>query len=511
MVHYREILRLENAGYSQRKIAESVHSSRKTIREVSQLAKDKGVHWPLPEKMTNEAIKKALYPQKEAKRKRKMPDYETLHKELARPGVTLTLLWSEYCQQCAAEKQLPYQYTQFCDYYRAYAQKTKATMRIKRKPGELLEVDWAGKTLTVYDPITGEAYPAYIFVATLPCSLYSYAHAFADMKTDHWINAHMNAYRFFGGSTRILVPDNLKTAIIKNTRDDLVFNRTYNEMAEHYNTAVIPARPVSPKDKPNAEGAVGVISTWIIAALRNEQFFSFPELNQAIDKRLTTFNTTPFQKKPGSRLSAFEEEEKPFLQPLPAYEYEMALWSKAVVQKDYLITVAKNKYSVPYEFIGHSVEVRYTTKTVEVFYHHHRIASHIRRIGYADPQILPEHMPEKHRRYLARNKETYIQWAQTIGESTLTVIKTFFASVKVEQQAYRNGSALMRLSDKYSVERLENACTRALTYTPSPSLKNIRTILQTGQDKVKADQPKTNKTQNPHSFLRGAQYFGGDA
>ena len=201
MVNYREILRLEKAGYSQRKIAESVHSSRKTIRDVCKGAKDKGIHWPLREKMTNEAIQKTLHPEREAKRRRKMPDYDTIHKELARPGVTLTLLWSENCQQCAAEKQIPYHYTQFCDYYRVYAQKTKATMRIKRNPGELLEVDWAGKTLTVYNQITGEAHPAYLFVATLPCSLYSYAHAFEDMKTEHWINAHTPGHAIKGNGT----------------------------------------------------------------------------------------------------------------------------------------------------------------------------------------------------------------------------------------------------------------------------------------------------------------------
>lgn len=205
---------------------------------------------------------------------------------MAKPSVTLTLLWSEYFIQAENEGQIPYQYTQFCDNYRSFARKTKATMRIKQTPGELLEVDWAGKTLNVYDDITGEVSPAYVFVASLPCSLYRYAEAFLSMKSENWLSAHINAYRFFGGSTRILVPDNLKTAVITHGRSEIILNRSYQEMAEHYNTAVIPTRPRAPKDKPTAEGSVGVISTWIIAALRNEKFFSIESLNEAIKRKL---------------------------------------------------------------------------------------------------------------------------------------------------------------------------------------------------------------------------------
>lgn len=236
-------------------------------------------------------------------------------------------------------------------------------------------------------------------------------------------------------------------------------------MAEHYNTAVIPARPRAPKDKPNVEGTVGVLSTWIIAALRNEKFFSLTELNTAVSKKLMEFNIKPFQKKKGSRLIAFEEEEKSYLQPLPASPYEMAVWSTAKIQPDYLITVEKNKYSVPYEFIGHTVDIRYTSKTIEVFFKGHRIASHVRCYGYCEPRILKEHMPEKHQRYLTWNRDTFLDWAKQVGESTTSVMKSFMTSVKVERQSYKTCSALMRLADRYSVSRIEVACERALPYT----------------------------------------------
>ena len=357
-------------------------------------------------------------------------------------------------------------------------------MRIKRKPSELLEVDWAGKTLKVYDDITGEVSQVYVFVASLPCSLYSYAESFLSMKSENWLSAHINAYRFFGGSTRILVPDNLKTAVITHGRSEIILNLSYQEMAEHYNTAVIHARPRALKDKPTAEGSVGVISTWIIAALRNEKFFSIESLNEAIKRKLEDFNQKPFQKKEGSRFSAFEDEEQSYLQPLPAAHYEMDAWSTATIQPDYVITVEKVKYSVPYEYIGQKVDIRVASKTIEVLYHHQRIASHVKKVSSQEPQILKEHMPENHKRFLEYNKESFLEWAATVGSSTLVVMKHFLTSVQVEKQSYKTCSSLMKLADRYSVSRIEKACTRALYYTSTPNLRNIRTILKTSQDKV---------------------------
>ncbi len=507
MVNYREILRLRPL-FSQREIAQSVHSSRDTIREVYTLADERGLAWPLPEELTNEDIRNMLYPQSKFQLNRKTPDCQYMHQELARPGVTLTLLWSEYCEQCNATGLIPYQYTQFCEFYRKYVRSTRATMRIKRKPGEILETDWAGSTLTVSDSITGEANTAYVFVAALACSQYSYAEAFTSMATENWINAHVHAYGYFGGATRIVTPDNLKTGIIKNTRYEVIANRSYQEMAEHYGTAIIPARVRKPKDKPNAEGTVGVISTWIIAALRNEKFFTFEELNKAIREKLDKFNAEPFQKKEGSRFSAFVNEEKPFLLPLPASAYEMAVWATATIQADYLITVGNVKYSVPFDLIGQKVDIRYTSKTVEVFFHGNRMASHIRRHGVVDPIVIPEHMPENHRRYLEQGKDTYLKWASGVGPATETVMKAILGAHKVEQQSYRACGSLMKLSDRYSVARIEYACSRALQYTPSPSIKNIQTILKTGQDKVKPEK-SIPTVSGKYGFTRGADYFGG--
>lgn len=509
MVNYHEILRLRNFGYTKRQIASCLHCSRNTISEIYELSDLMRISWETHSSASNRDIYLLLYPEKENPELRKVPDCNLIHKELAKQGVTLTLLWSEYCEQARSEGLIPYQYTQFCDHYRYYVKKTKATMRIKRKPGELLEVDWAGTTLFITDQITGELIPAYVFVAALSCSQYSYAEAFPSMKTESWIQAHVNAYRYFQGVTRILVPDNLKTGVVKHGKTEVILNNTYQEMAEHYGTAVIPARPYSPKDKPNAEGAVGIISIWIIAALRNERFFSFAELNHAIKIKLDNFNQKPFQKKQGSRLSAFEEEEKSFLLPLPAHPYELSSWASATIQMDYLITVDKCQYSVPYEYIGQAVDIKYTDKTIEVFFKNTRIASHLRRSQANSPVILTEHMPENHKRYLSRNGDTYREWAESVGKNTLCFMEILLTSFKIEEQAYKSCGVLMKLADRYSLERIETACEKVFHYTPKPSIKMIQTFLKTGQDRLKiSEKMQTENKGERYGFTRRKNEIG---
>lgn len=512
MTKYREILRLHSQGISNRSIATACQCSRNTVAEVLKEASVHTISWPLPEDITEGNLREILFPNRQNVTNRKIPDSEYLHKELAKSGVTLSLLWSEYCETCRLNGDIPFMYSQFCRYYRKYAQTTKATMRISRKPGELMEVDWAGSTVGLINDFNFETSPAYVFVASLACSQYTYVEAFPSMKSEHWIEGHKNAFKHFGGVTRILVPDNLKTGVEKASNYNPVINKTYQEMAEHYGSVVIPARVRKPRDKPNAEGAVGIITTWIIAALRHQQFFSLVDLNVAIQQKLIEFNERPFQKKPGSRLSAFLEEEKHFLMPLPTSPYVIATWMKATVQHDYHINVDKMHYSVPYEYIKCEVDIRVTLHVVEAFYEDHRIASHKRLNGIIGQRTtLPEHMPDNHKQYLEWNSDRFIAWADKAGPSILMTIKSALASHKVAQQGYRSAMAFVKLADKYSIERLEAACTRALSYSPSPSLKSVKTILKTGQDKC-AHEPEldltTSKT-SVHSYTRGADYYGG--
>ena len=367
MTNYREILRLKKLGLNNSQIAQSLGCSRTTVIQVLSVAEEKGISYPLPEDLSDRKLSELLFPSDRSKPEYKMPDYEYVHKELQKNGVTLNLLWLEYCEKCREKGELPYQLTQFKKHYRDYAVKTNATMHLNHKPGEIMQVDWAGDTATVIDTDTGEAIPAYVFVSSLPYSGYAYVEAFFSMNQECWIAAHVNAFRYYGGVTRILQCDNLKTGVISHGRNEVTLNKAYNEMAEHYGTAILPCRVRAPKDKAMVEGTVGVISNYIIGALRNRQFLSLAELNEAIFERLEAFNHKPFQKKDGSRASVFEEE-KPFLLPLPKRPFELSEWKIATVAPNYHISVDKQNYSVPYEYIKQKVDVRITRSTVEVFF-----------------------------------------------------------------------------------------------------------------------------------------------
>jgi transposase len=272
MTNYKEVLRLTSLGINNSQIAAALGCSRTTVITVLKKAGEKGITYPKTENLSNRELGEKLFPSEKGKLVYKMPDCDYIHREMAKSGMTLQLLWFEYCDACTDSGEIPYQLTQFKKYYREYLTQTKATMHINRRPGELLEVDWAGQTVGIVDTDTGEIIPAYIFVATLPYSGYSYVEAFLHQKEEAWITAHVNAYQFFGGTTRILVPDNLKTGVDKVTKSETIINRVYQEMAQHYDTAVLPARVKSPKDKASVEGSVGIISNWILAAIRNQQF-----------------------------------------------------------------------------------------------------------------------------------------------------------------------------------------------------------------------------------------------
>jgi transposase len=477
------------------------------VAKVLGRAEEMGITWPLPESMGDKALDAELFGARQTANARKQPDYEYIHRELSRSGVTLSLLWNEYCEACRLEGSLPLMYTQFCLHYRQYAVIHKATLHIDHKPGEQMEVDWAGTTMSLQDNITNKAIPVYLFVAALSCSGCAYAEGFLSQNQESWIAAHVNAFAYFGGVAKILVPDNLKTGVVGYDWYTPVINKVYHEMAEHYGTVVIPARVRKPKDKPRVEGTVGILSTWIIAALRNRQFFSLAELNNAVKAKLSEFNEKPFQKKTGNRKSALDEE-KPFLLTLPAHSFEMAEWRIATVQFNYHVAVDKMNYSVPCEYIKRKVDVRITKNMVEIFYDGNRIASHARLHGRSGQyDTIPEHMPANHQQYTQWNAERFLSWGRSIGEKTETVVAAILASRQVEQQSYKACIGLLKLADRYSVARLEAACNRALSYTATPSLKSIQTILKTGNDKLSNEANSQEVSTSQHAFTRGAEYY----
>lgn len=441
---------------------------------------------------------------------RSMPDFEYVRKELRKNGVTKKLLWTEYLEKCRLEGSIPLMYSQFCYVCQQDEIRRRATMHIDRKPGEKVEVDWAGDTAELADPHTGEITKAFLFVGVMSYSQYPYVEAFLNEKQDAWITAHIHMFQWFGGVPQILVPDNCKTAVNHTggwyTQE---LNTTYHEMAEHYGIAIISARVRRPKDKASAEGTVGDISTWITAALRNEQFFSLAALNQAIRQKLEDFVTRPFTRKDGTRRQLFEDDEQALLAPLPKYPYELASWKEATVQYNYHVFFDKMYYSVPHEYIGKKVNIRATSTVVEVFYASARIASHARIYGRKGQySTVTEHMPKEHQEYLSWNGERFRKWAARFGAATEQVVDALLRSQRMEQQAYRSCMGLLKLSEKYSPKRVESACAKALTFSSAPSFKSVRSILEAGadkQDRAEEEQP----TVNQYALTRGADYYKG--
>jgi transposase len=507
MTNYRKILEMHSQGFSQRSIESSVHSSHQTVKATLDRAKELNISWPLDDNVTNEVLDELFY----GERKSGITpyaaiNYNYIHRELSKKGVTLTLLWNEYCERAYANGETPYMSTQFGDKYRRWARVTKATMRVTHKPGDTMQVDWAGGTIPYYDPITGEEYKAYLFVAALPCSSYLYVEACTDMKQENWLVCHVHAYEYFGGVTRVLVPDNLKTGVTANTRYETQLNESYRELAEYYGTAIVPARIRKPQDKGLVERSVGFSTTWITAALRERKFFSFAEVREAVDERLEYVNTKPFQKRSGNRREAYLSEEKEFMLPLPKHRYEPSVWKQQTVGNDYLISDGINKYSVPFDLIGEQVQIRLTKDLIEVYFKGSRMTSHKRLEKFSvQPVVKPEHMPTNHREYLNYNADEFKEWASTVGKSVEEVVKHFLTSGSVPEQGYKACVSLTKLGKRYGKKKLEAACERMLAFSSSPSIRTITTLLKNNKE---PDKP-TEKTDdsNKYGITRGAAYW----
>lgn len=512
MTNYRRILEMHSQGHSQRSIEASVHCSHQTVRSVLDRAQELHITWPVDDDVTNEMLNELLYGKKEnSPSSYAVINYEYIHKELSKKGVTLTLLWQEYCESAYANGETPYMSTQFGDKYRRWARVTKATMRVTHKPGDTMQVDWAGGTIPYYDSVTGEEYKAYLFVAALPCSSYIYVEACADMKVENWLMCHVHAYAYFGGVTRVLVPDNLKTGVTANTRYETRLNQSYQELAEYYGTAIVPACVRKPQDKGLVEKSVGFSTTWITAALRERKFFSIAEVQKAVAERLEYINTKPFQKRPGNRREAYLSEEKEFMLSLPKHSYEPSVWKQQTVGNDYLISDGVNKYSVPFDLIGEQVQIRLTKDIVEVYFKGSRMTSHKRLEKYSvQPIVKSEHMPSNHREYLNYNADEFKAWAKVVGKSTEEIVKYFLTSGTAAEQGYKACVNLTKLGKRYGKKKLEAVCERMLAFSSSPSIRTITTLLKHHREPEKISEGM--ESDGKYGITRGGAYWkkGGD-
>ena len=358
MVKYREILRLIAMGVSQESVAFSCGCAQSTVSDVIRAARARGLSWPLPEEMDDAAIRSVIYPKRSRKATDKAAiDFEHVARELGRRGMTLSLLWNEYCDSAVSRGEEPYMYSAFCREYRKWAQAHDVRMRIDHRPAETIQVDWVGDTAEVVDPDTGELLRVYVFAGCLPYSNYLFAEGFYRTDEQAWIDAHAHMFSFFGGATPVLVPDNCKTAVSKNTKEALIVNEQYRRMSEHYGCAVVPARVRRPRDKASVEMGVGLIERQAMLALRGRRFMSLGEFNSALADQVAAINSRPFQKREGSRESVFLAQEKPLLIPLPATPYEMTARKEVTVNFNYHVCFDGCWYSVPFEFVKRTVAV----------------------------------------------------------------------------------------------------------------------------------------------------------
>ena len=425
-----------------------------------------------------------------------------VHSELKRKGVTLTLLWEEY----QALHPGGYRYSRFCDLYRDWRGKLTTSMRQVHKAGEKMFVDYAGHTLPIVDRRSGEIQEAQIFVAVLGASSYTFAEATWSQALADWIGSHTRALDFFGGVPQIIVPDNLKSGVSKPCRYEPDINPTYNDLAQHYGAAVIPARVRKPKDKAKAEVAVQVVERWILARLRNRTFFSLGEANAAIGELLLLLNNRPFKKLPGSRREAFEALDQPTLLPLPEAPYQFAEWKKVRVNIDYHVEVLGHYYSVPYQLLKQQLDVRLTATTVEIFQKNQRVASHHRSAYKGRHTTLAEHMPKAHREYAGWDAKRLINWAAVTGPDTAALVEKILAARAHPQQGFRSALGLMRLGKLHGRERLEAACARALI-TGATSYRSVASILETGLDQQPLPEAKASTAPVHHPNIRGNTYY----
>jgi transposase len=501
-----DVLRLRGTTtLNTRQIAKSTGVGDTTVREYLRRAKTAGLSWPLPEDLDESELEGRLYPPPlPASIARPLPDFEAIHHELRRKGVTLTLLWEEHI----AANPDGYRYSQFCELYKRWRADLDVVMRQVHRPGERLFVDYAGQTMNIIDNATGEVHTAQIFVATLGASNYTYVEATMSQRTADFVASHVRCFTFLSGVPEIVVPDNLKTGITKAHRYEPGINRTYTEVAEHYGFAIIPTRAVRPRDKAKVEVAVQIVERWILARLRDRTFFSLGELNAAIRPLAEELNDRPLQKLARSRSALFEELDRPALRPLPEHPYELAEWKKAKVNLDYHIEVAGHYYSVPHTFARKHVDIRATATAVECFAGMTRVASHMRDDRRGRHTTVDEHMPPQHRSYARDTPKEITRWAARIGESMTRLLTVIVESRAHPEQGYRTCLGILRMSKVYGEERREAAAHYALTIG-ARSYGSIESILKHGKDQ-RAGDSSDNTLDEPlveHDNIRGPQYY----
>ena len=493
----KDLFRLKfSGGLSLERTAAAVGVSKGVVAKYVGLANAAGLDWAAIQDLDEASLAARLQPAKHGARV--APDFPNVHRELARKGVTLMLLWQEY--QAAHVGERTYQYSQFCDRYRLFAKRLKRSMRQIHQAGEKLFIDFAGTTIGVT-----EGGRAHIFVAALGASSYTFACATAAEKTEHWIDGMVRALAFIGGVPQLIVPDNARAVIAEPDRYEPRATETVKDFARHYATSVLAARPYHPQDKAAAESAVQVVQRWMLARLRHITFASVAEVDRAIAALLPGLNARPFQKLPGSRASVFAEIDRPALAPLPATRYEIARFKTVRVHVDYHVEIDLHRYSVPHALVGCDLDARLTAHGVELLHKGRRIAAHARGHRLGGFTTLDDHMPAAHRAHRQWSPQRLIDWGRTIGPATGALIERILARFKHPEHGYRSCLGLLSLQRRYGRERLEAAAALALELGAC-QYRPVRDILASGRDQL-ARTEASDWSSPTHAHLRGAAYY----
>ncbi len=498
-----EILRQRYVfNHSYRQIANSLNISTSTISDYIGRAKAAGLTWPLPDGMTEEVLFSKLFlPTTTDNKKRVQADWEQINKECHKKGMTLHLLWREYREQHPEGLG----YSQFCFHYQQYKKTLNPVMRQCHKAGEKTFVDYAGMTMEWIEPSTGEIHTAQVFVGCLGASQRIFAEATASQKLPDWIASHIHMFEFFGGVTEMVIPDNLRSGVMKAHRYDPDINPNYQHLCEHYGTAVVPARIYTPKDKAKVENAVGIVERQLMAPLRHRTFTSLTEINVALKEGLKKLNSQPFQKMKTSRDELYQTVDKPALKPLPSSRYQYAQWEKVTVGMDYHVNFEGHFYSVPHQYLRQKIEIRATSKIVECFLKQQRIASHVRSHERYHHTTLTEHMPKAHQVHAEYSLNFIIENAKKIGMNTITFVEHMLASRAFPQQAYRACYGLLRLEARFSATRLDKACAKGFLIGAT-RYQQIETMLKNQLEEVPL--PENKPIENLiHHNIRGAEYY----
>jgi len=502
MRNVRDVLRLTAAGMSSRKIAASLSIGASTVIDCLHRARRAGLAWPLPDEIDDAILELRLYPPRPTTREqRPLPNWAEIHRELKRPGVTLELLWQEYREQHPSG----YAYSRFCDLHRAWEKRVSPTMRQTHIAGERMFVDYSGTKLQLIERTTGEVLTAELFVAVLGASNFTYAEATWTQSLPDWIGSHTRAFSYFRGVSAMVVSDNLKSGITKACFYEPNVNRTYREMAKHYDTAIVPARPNKPKDKAKVEVGVQVAKRWIIAKLRKRKFFTLAELNAAIRECVEQINNRVTRHLGASRRSLFEEIERSALKKLPDTEYVFAQWKQCRAGIDYHVEIEKHYYSVPYTLVRQELWASYTASMVEVFHRGKRVAVHRRGPPNRGHTTLPEHMPSSHRRHADWTPERIMREAAEIGPNASALVEVIMRERRHPEQGFRSCRGIVKLVGRFPRERVEAACERALA-VGTRSYRSVKSILDTKLDRKRpekaADGPAI-----VHDNIRGPNFY----